>query len=241
MASSIYINRATSIALSYIEDLSIATMPSPYPQLSGDNINVASSTLVKPRPPQQATSLQNTAKAALGIDDSVPSTMIASCNWQLDNGKAITLENMNFMLGVFRDEFPNNLCMQPAAYLESLHLSGIQTPFILPILDTVDEGRWSLIHVFYRNGNKEKHVPQQVDVQYYDSGCAPGRSDEVRKKVASWVERAYGRHMGVRFIEAVSTDDADACYLLLIFDALERSYRSRQPEHEWYPCHHGGS
>lgn len=229
MASSIYINRATSIALSYIEALSIATMSSSYPQLSGDNLNVAPSTLAKPRPPQQATSLQNTAKAALGIDDSMPSSMIASCNWQLDNGEAVTLENMNFMLGIFRDDFPNSLCIQPAAYLESLHLSGIQKPFILPILDTVDEGRWSLIHVFYRNVNKEKHIPQQVDVQYYDSGCAPGRSEVVRKKVASWVERAYGKHMGFRFIEAVSTDDADACYLLLILDALERSCRSRQP------------
>ncbi|KIL90322.1 hypothetical protein FAVG1_06052 [Fusarium avenaceum] len=202
MASSIYINRASSIALSYIEALSIATMPSPYSQLSGDNINVAPSTLAKPRPPQQAISLQNTAKAALGIDDRVPSSMIASCNWQLDNDEAVTLENMNIMLGMFRDDFPNSLCIQPAAYLESLHLSVIQTPFILPILGTVDEGRWSLIHVLYRNGNKEKHIPQQVDVQYYDSGCAPGRSDILRKKVASWVERAYGKHMGVRFIEA---------------------------------------
>ncbi|KAG5662579.1 hypothetical protein KAF25_004997 [Fusarium avenaceum] len=209
MASSIYINHATSISLSYIEALSIATMPSPYPQLSGDNINVAPSTLVKPRPPQQAISLQNTAKAALGIDDSMPSSMIASCNWQLDNGEAVTLENMNFMLGMFRDEFPNSVCIQPAAYLESLHLSGIQKPFILPILDTVDEGRWSLIHVFYRNVNKEKHIPQQVDVQYYDSGCAPGRFDEVRKKVASWVESTYGKHMGVRFIEAKGPVDQD--------------------------------
>ncbi|KAH6952970.1 hypothetical protein DER45DRAFT_364699 [Fusarium avenaceum] len=209
MASSIYINHATSIALSYIEALSISTMPSPRPQPSGDNINVAPSTLAKPPPPQQAISLQNTAKAALSIDDSMPSSMIASCNWQLDNGKAITLENMNFMLGMFRDEFPNSVCIQPAAYLESLHLSGIQTPFILPILDTVDEGRWSLIHVFYRNGNKEKNIPQQVDVQYYDSGCARGRSDEVRKKVASWVERAYGKHMGVRFIEAKGPVDQD--------------------------------
>lgn len=139
MASSIYIKRATSIALSYIETLSIATMPSSNPELFGDNINVAPSTLVKPRPPQQATSLQNTAKAALSIDDRVPSSMIASCNWQLDNGEAFTLENMNFMLGMFRDEFPNSVCIQPAAHLESLHLSGIQKPFILPILDTVDK------------------------------------------------------------------------------------------------------
>jgi hypothetical protein len=159
----------------------------------------------------------------------MPRNLIASCNWQLDNGEAVTLENMNFMLGMFCDDFPDSLCIQPAACLESLHLSGTQKRFILPILDTVDEGRWSLIHVFYQAGSKEKNSPQKVEVKHYDSGCAPGRSDIVRKKVASWVERAYGKHMGVRFIEVVSTADADACYLLLILDVLERSCRSRQP------------
>jgi hypothetical protein len=228
MASSIYISRATSIALSYIEVLSIATMSSPHSHPSGDNINVARSTLVTPQPPQQAISLQNTPKAALGADARMPSSIIASCNWQLDNGEAITLENMNFILGTFRDDFPDSLCIQPAACLESLHLPSAQKLFILPILDIVDEGRWSLIYVSYQTGNNEKHIPQQVEVQYYDSGCAPGRSKVIRNKLASWVERAYGKHMGFRFIEAVSTDDTDACYLLLIFDALERPCRSRQ-------------
>jgi hypothetical protein len=221
MASSIYISRATSIALSYIESLSIATMPSPHPRLSGDNINVAQSTPVNRQPLQQAISLHNTPEAASGTGNRITSSRIASCNWQLDKGEAIALENMNFMLGMFCDNFPDSLCIQPAACLGSLHLSNTQKLFILPILDIVDEGRWSLIRVFHQPGNKEKHIPHLVKVQYYDPGRAPGRSQIIRKKLVSWVERAYGEHMGFRFLKAVSTDDADACYLLLIFDALE--------------------
>ncbi|KAM0240172.1 hypothetical protein ACHAP5_008029 [Fusarium lateritium] len=209
MAQSIYTSRATSNALSYIEALLTASMSSPRPFLSDDNINVAHSTLVDPRPPQQAIALHNTLKSSLGSDTRIPRGIIASCNWQLDNCEAITLGNMNFMLGMLGDSFPESLHIQPAAYLETLHLSITKFLSIIPILDTVDEGQWSLIHVFYQPGNKEKHIPQRVEVQYYDPSRAPGRSNMVRKQVASWIEHAYGEHVRFRFIDAKGPVDKD--------------------------------
>ncbi|KAM0287899.1 hypothetical protein ACHAO9_007519 [Fusarium lateritium] len=202
MAQSIYTSRATSIALSYIEALLTASMSSPRPCPADGNINVTQSTLVDPRPMQQPARLQNTPNTSLGTNIGIPRSIIASCNWQLENHEAITLENMNFMLGIFRDSFPESLHIQPAAYLETLHLSITQKFSIIPILDTVDEGQWSLIHVFYQPGNKEKHIPQRVEVQYYDPSRAPGRSNMIRKQVASWIEHAYDEHVRFRFIDA---------------------------------------
>ncbi|KAM0353066.1 hypothetical protein ACHAPU_001954 [Fusarium lateritium] len=195
---------------------------------SGGNINVARSTLANPQQMHQGNPLQNILETPLRSSHHVASARTLSCNWQISNGKPISLENMDFMLGVLQESFPSDVCVQLARLVgvqfSSFNLINGSKRFIAPILDDADQGQWSLVHATYHDEDRQERIPRHITVQYYDPCYSQGRSKVVKEKLNSWIRRDYGEDMGLRFIEVkgpVDPESPDMSGMHIIMAACE--------------------
>ncbi|KAF5000423.1 hypothetical protein FGRMN_1754 [Fusarium graminum] len=208
------INREISLPLIIFDTMSTLSMPYLPPHPSGDNINVARSTLVNPRHAHQRNPLHDILDTPSSSSHDATSARTLNCNGQIINCNPIEVQNMNHMLSVLRESFPSDLCVQPARLVDvqfpSFNLVSGSKRFIAPILDAADQGQWSLVHATYQDKDRQQRIPRHVTVQYYDPCNSQGRSKVVKEKLSSWIKRDYGEDMGLRFIEAKGPVDPES-------------------------------